>query len=61
MQQSRESHKLVSCVHTKTVHWHGREMTAEQPFKGRRRRLAHAASYEELLCQEPDHVACFYS
>jgi hypothetical protein len=34
-------------------------MRAEWPFRGRL--LAHGALYEELLCQEPEHVTCFFS
>ena len=54
MQKSSERHKLVLCVRIKTVHWQGREMRAARKFKGRR--LAHGASYEELLCKVPEHV-----
>ena len=55
-QKSHERRKLALCVHIKTVHWQGREMRAEWPFRGRR--LAHGGSYEELPCQEPEHVVC---
>jgi hypothetical protein len=41
MQKSREGHRLALCVYIKTVHWHGREIRAARPFKGRR--LAHGA------------------
>jgi hypothetical protein len=33
-------------------------MTAEWPFRGRR--LGHGAVYEELPCQETEHVACVF-
>jgi hypothetical protein len=56
MHKSREDHELASCVHIKTVHWQGSEMRAARPLEGRR--LAHGASYEELMCQEPEHLAC---
>jgi len=56
MQKSREGHKLVLCVHIKTVHWQGREIRAARPFKVRC--LVHSALYEKLLCQETEQVAC---
>lgn len=56
MQKSREGHKLVLCVHIKTVYWQGRETRPARPFEVRR--LAYGALYEELLCQKPEHVAC---
>jgi hypothetical protein len=57
-QESRAGHKLVLCVHVKTVHWQGPEMRAELPFRGRR--LAHGALYEELLGQVPEHVVSVF-